>query len=122
MYKCDTGRRYQIMIVTSCMDASLKTLLKIIKGRWGIENSVFNNLTTECGLKYCYVHGGNCVEAILYLIFIASNIMQLFLQRRLRNNYKTQKEAVRILFKACICWNMTGHWFSVALEDKDRRI
>ncbi len=97
MYKYDTGRRYQIMVVTSCLDMSHRTLLKMIKSRWGIENSVFNNLKTECGLEHCYVHGGNAVEAVLCLIFIAANIMQMFLQRRIRNNYQMQKEAVRIL-------------------------
>ncbi len=99
LYKYDNGRRYQIMVVTSCLGMSHRTLLKMIKSRWGIENSVFNNLKTECGLEHCYVHGGNAVEAILFMIFIAANIMQMFLQRRLRNNYPTQKEMVRILLK-----------------------
>ena len=99
LYKYENGRRYQIMVVTNCLGMSHRTLLKMIKGRWGIENSVFNNLKTECGLEHCYVHGGNAVEAILCLIFIAANIMQMFLQRRLRNNYPTQKEMVRILLK-----------------------
>ncbi len=98
-YKYIDDRYDQIMIVTSCLDASLRTLLKMIKGRWNIENSVFNNLKTECGLEHCYVHGGNAVDAILYLIFIASNIMQLFLLRRLKNHYQTQKEIVRKLLK-----------------------
>ncbi|WP_407309908.1 hypothetical protein [Desulfosporosinus sp. SB140] len=44
----------------------------------------------ECGLEHCFVHGGNAIEAVLYLIFIASNIMQLFLVRRLRNHFTTQ--------------------------------
>ena len=43
--------------------------------------------------------GGNAVEAILYLIFIANNIMQLFLVRRLKGKYKTQREIVRLLLK-----------------------
>ena len=33
------------------------------------------------------------------LIFIASNIMQLFLVRRLRNHFTTQREMVRLLLK-----------------------
>ena len=39
------------------------------------------------------------VEAVLYLIFIASNIMQLFLIRRLKKHYTTQREMVRLLLK-----------------------
>ena len=71
-------KRTQIMIVTTCMGMALKTLFKIIRARWDIENSIFNNLKSECGLEHCFVHGGKAVEAVLYLIFIASNIMQLF--------------------------------------------
>jgi hypothetical protein len=78
---------------------SLKTLYKIIKARWDIENSIFNNLKTECGLEHCYVHGGNAVEAVISLIFIASNIMQLFLYRRLKRRNTTQREIVRLLLK-----------------------
>ena len=99
LFKYENGRRYQIMVVTNCLGMRHRTLLKMIKSRWGIENSVFNNLKTECGLEHCYVHGGNAVEAVLCLIFIAANIMQLFLLRRLRNHYQTQKEMVRKLLK-----------------------
>ena len=91
--------RSQIMIVTINMDMSLKTLFKMIRTRWNLEDCTFDNLKTECGLEHCYVHGGNAVEAILYLIFIANNIMQLFLIRRLRKRYKNQREIVRLLLK-----------------------
>jgi len=91
--------RTQIMIVTTCMDMALKTMFKIIRARWDIENSIFNNLKSECGLEHCFVHGGKAVEAVLYLIFIASNIIQLFLVRRLKNNFTTQREMARLLLK-----------------------
>ena len=88
--KYPNKKRSQIMIVTSCMDMELTTLFKIIRARWNIENSIFNNLKNECGLEHCFVHGGKAVEAVLYLIFIASNIMQLFLFRRLKKHFSTQ--------------------------------
>ena len=92
-------QRSQIMIVTTCMDMALKTLFKIIRARWDIENSIFNNLKRQCDLEHCFVHGGNAVEAVLYLLFIASNIMQLFLFRRLKKRFTTQREMVRLLLK-----------------------
>jgi hypothetical protein len=97
--KYSDNKRSQIMIVTTNMDMSLKTLFKMIKARWDVENCTFNNLKNECNLGRCYVHGGNAVEAILYLLFIANNIMQLFLIRRLRGRYQTQREMVRLLLK-----------------------
>jgi hypothetical protein len=92
-------KRSQIMIVTTLMETTLQTLFKMIRARWDIENSVFNNLKTECGLEHCYVHGGNAVEAVLYLIFIAANIMQLFLYRRIKKHVETQRELIRLLLK-----------------------
>ena len=97
--KYPNKKRSQIMIVTTCINMELKTLFKIIRARWNIENSIFNNLKKECSLKHCFVHGGKAVEAVLYLIFIASNIMQLFLFRRLRKHFSTQREIVRLLLK-----------------------
>ena len=59
--KYPNKKRSQIMIVTTCMDMSLKPLFKMIKARWDLEN-VFNNLKNECNLEHCYVHGGKCVS------------------------------------------------------------
>ena len=43
------------MIVTTCINMELKTLFKIIRARWDIENSIFNNLKKEYGLEHCFV-------------------------------------------------------------------
>jgi predicted transposase YbfD/YdcC len=97
--KYSNKKRSQIMIVTTLLELDLKTLFKIIRARWDIENTIFNNLKAECGLEHCFVHGGNAVEAVISLIFIASNIMQLFYHRRIRNFISTQVELVRLLLK-----------------------
>jgi predicted transposase YbfD/YdcC len=91
--------RSQMLIITTCVDMSLETLYKIIKARWEIENSIFNNLKNEASMGHCFVHGGNAVEAILYCIFIASNLFQLFKLRRINNHVKIQRELVRLLLK-----------------------
>ncbi len=38
-------------IVTTCMEMSLKTLFKMIRARWDIENSIFNNLKNKYDKK-----------------------------------------------------------------------
>ena len=40
-------QRSQILIITICLDMPLKSLYKIVKARWEIENSIFNNLKSE---------------------------------------------------------------------------
>lgn len=93
------GSRSQIIIVTTLKKASLKTLYKMIKARWNIENSIFNNMKSEYHLDHCFVHGGNAVEAVIGLLFMAHNITQLFLKKRIRNQIKSQRELVRFLWK-----------------------
>jgi hypothetical protein len=99
LMKKPDGRRSQIMIVTTCVEMKLRTLFEIIRARQDIENSVFHNLKTECGLEHCFVHGGNAIEAVLCLMFIASNMLQLFYHRRIKKSLNTQVELVRQLFK-----------------------
>ncbi len=82
--------RSQELLITSCLDLNLQTLFKIVKSRWHIENRIFNNLKTHCSLEHCFVHGGNEIEAVLYLIFISSNVFQLYRTRRIRNHKKPQ--------------------------------
>ena len=93
------GDRSQVLIVTTAMDMNVKTVYKIMKARWNIENQVFNNLKNNANLNHCFVHGGNAAEAVLYLMFIAYNLFQLFKARRLKNHVPVQKELVRLLLK-----------------------
>ena len=97
--KYPNKKRSQIMIVTTSTDISLETIFKMIKARWNIENCIFNNLKKEAALGHCFVHGGNAVEAILYLLFIAANLFQLFKARRIKNHVPIQRELIRLLLK-----------------------
>ena len=83
----------------TCMDIDLDTIFKIIRGRQDIENSIFHNLKTECGLEHCFVHGQNAIEAVLCLIFIAADYVRLFYFRRIKSSIKTQVELIRQLVK-----------------------
>ena len=93
------GNRSQVLIITTSMTISTNTIYKIMKARWDIENRVFNNLKNNANLNHCFVHGGNAVEAVLYLMFIASNLFQLFKLRRLKNHVTNQVELVRLMLK-----------------------
>jgi len=97
--KHKNGDHSQMLVVTTSMNMSIKTVYRIMKARWNIENRVFNNLKNNANLNHCFVHGGNATEAVLYLMFIASNLFQLFKVRRLRNHITLQKELIRLLLK-----------------------
>lgn len=100
--KTKTNRYSQVLLVTSDFNIPLQTLYKMMHMRWDIENSLFNKLKTYSALEHCFVHHPNAIEATLYLMSIASNLMQLFIFRRLSGNeikLLTQKEIVRLLEK-----------------------
>jgi len=103
------GERSQVLIVTTAMDMNVKTVYKIMKARWNIENRVFNNLKNNANLNHCFVHGENAAEAVLCLIFIASNLFQLFKVRRLKNHVPIQKELVRLLLKGLYLLHKYGN-------------
>lgn len=80
-----------MLVVTTAKDMCIKTVYKIMKARWNIESRVFNNLKNNANLNHCFTHGGNVAEAVIYLMFIASNLLQLFKVRRLRNHIPIRK-------------------------------
>ena len=100
--KAKQGKYSQVLLVTTDFNIPLQTLYKMMHMRWDIENSLFNRLKTYGTLEHCFVHHPNAIEAILYLISIASNLMQLFIFRRISGSeikLLTQKEIVRLLEK-----------------------
>lgn len=73
--KTRQGNYSQVLLVTSANNIPLQTLYKMMHMRWDIENSLFNKLKTYSALDYCFVHHPNAIEAILYLMSIATNLM-----------------------------------------------
>ena len=100
--KTKQGKYSQVLLVTTDFKIPFQTLYKMMHMRWDIENSLFNKLKTYGALEHCFVHHPNAIEAILYLMSIASNLTQLFIFRRLSGTeikLLTQKEIVRLLEK-----------------------
>ncbi len=61
---------------------------------------MFHKLKTYGALEHCFIHHPNAIEAILYIMSLAVNLMQLFIFRRLSGEEikrLTQKEIVRLL-------------------------
>ena len=53
--KYPNKKRSQIMIVTTSMEISLKTLFKMIRARWDVENCIFNNFMWNIKVFF-YIH------------------------------------------------------------------
>lgn len=57
--------------------------LRIIRARWHIENTAFNQWVQHWNLGHVFRHGQNALNAILLLWTLAFNLLQLFIYRRL---------------------------------------
>jgi hypothetical protein len=63
---------------------SRRTALKIIRARWHIENTAFNQWIQYWNLGHVFRHTSNAILAVLLLWMLAFNLLQLFVYRRLK--------------------------------------
>jgi hypothetical protein len=63
---------------------SRRTALKIIRSRWHIENTGFNQWMQYWKLGHVYRHTANAILAVLLIWMLAFNLLQLFVYRRLK--------------------------------------
>jgi Transposase DDE domain/SEC-C motif len=62
---------------------SRPTALRIVRARWHIENTAFNQWIQHWNLGHVFRHTSNALMAILLLWMLAFNLLQLFIYRRL---------------------------------------
>jgi hypothetical protein len=62
---------------------SRPTALRIIRARWHIENTAFNQWVQYWNLAHVFHHAQNALSAVLLLWTLAFNLLQLFVYRRL---------------------------------------
>jgi hypothetical protein len=63
---------------------SRRTALKIIRARWHIEDTAFNQWIQYWNLSHVFRHTSNALMAVLLLWTLAFNLLQLFVYRRLK--------------------------------------
>jgi hypothetical protein len=63
---------------------SRRTALKILRARWHIENTAFNQWIQHWKLGHVFRHTSNAIMAVLLLWTLAFNLLQLFIYRRLK--------------------------------------
>jgi hypothetical protein len=65
---------------------SRRTALRIIRARWHIENTAFNQWVQYWNLSHVFRHTSNALMAILLLWMLAFNLLQFFIYRRLKRD------------------------------------
>jgi hypothetical protein len=64
--------------------SGLRSALRIVRARWHIENTAFNQWIQYWNLNHVFHHTANALLAILLLWSLVFNLLQLFVYRRLK--------------------------------------
>jgi hypothetical protein len=87
----------EVFVGTTDENMPPESVWKIIRKRWYIENTCFNQLKSYCFMEHCFRHDETAIEAILGIMFMAFNIMQSYLFKRIRKfreNFRKKKETI----------------------------
>ena len=78
----------------------VETVLKIMHLRWNIENCGFRTIKQRFNLEHIFIGEQNAINYIVQMIFMAFNLLELYLKIRLKNEIKlTWKMITRIFEK-----------------------
>ncbi len=74
-----------------------RTALQIMRSRWHIENTAFNQWIRYWNLGHVFRHTQNALSAVLLLWTLAFNLLQMFVYRRLgrRRRPKDSTDTIR---------------------------
>lgn len=76
------GKHQTILVVTTLLNQDLRTILKIMHGRWQIENNGFRVLKDRYNLDHCYVGEINAIRLINEIIMLVYNLVNLYINVR----------------------------------------
>ena len=74
-----TGERTEFWAITSLLALTAAQMRQLAHWRWDIENNGFKMLNALVHTKHLYAHDPHAQEAITLILFIASNVLHLFL-------------------------------------------
>ena len=88
-----------IYVVTNMLFHDIETILKIMHYRWNIENCGFRTLKQRYNLEHIYVGDLNAINYMVQMIFLAFNLLELYLKVRLKEEVKLTWFEINELFK-----------------------
>lgn len=79
-----TGERTEFWTITSLQALTAAEMRQLAHWRWDIENNGFKMLNALVHTKHLYAHDPHAQEAMTLILFIAGNVLQLFLAQSSR--------------------------------------
>jgi len=79
-----TGEQRVFWVLTSLVELTATEMRELAHWRWDIENNGFKSLNNLVHTKHLYAHDLHAAEAMTLILFIAGNLLQLFLAQLTR--------------------------------------
>ena len=74
-----TGQQTEFWVLTSLEELTAEEIRELAHWRWDIENNGFKSLNSLVHTKHLYAHDLHAAESMTLILFIAGNVLQLFL-------------------------------------------
>jgi len=74
-----TGQNLEFWVLTSLQELTAGPMRELAHWRWDIENNGFKMLNALVHTKHLYAHSPHAAQAVLLILFIAGNLLHLFL-------------------------------------------
>jgi hypothetical protein len=83
----DWRRQWCALVVGKCCTPRLsaRQVLRVLRGRWHIENTGFNQWTQHWKFEHVFINDAAGITAVFALFFLAFNLLQLFVYRQLQS-------------------------------------
>lgn len=81
---CKGKKNQELYVVTNMLDPDVETVLKIMHLRWNIENCGFRKLKQRYNIEHIFIGNLNAINYIFQMIFLAFNLLELYLKIRLK--------------------------------------
>jgi hypothetical protein len=76
-----TGEKIQFWVLTTRKTLSAGDMRELAHWRWDIENNGFKSFNDLVHTKHLYAHDAHAAQAVLLILLLAGNLLQLFLRQ-----------------------------------------
>lgn len=91
--------KQELYVVTNMLGHDVETVLKIMHLRWNIENCGFRKLKQRYNLEHIFIGELNAINYIVQMIFMAFNLLELYMKIRLKEEVNITWSTIIKLFE-----------------------
>ena len=91
--------KQELYVVTNMLKHDVESILKIMHLRWNIENCGFRKLKQNYNIEHVFIGEYNAINYIVQIIFMAFNLLELYVKIRLKEKIEETWEIIKRKFE-----------------------